>query len=115
MFRIQNITSVPYQRQTLVLEDGTNLTITMKYFEMQAAWFFTEILWGNFRLNGFRVCNNPNLLYQWRKLIPFGLACISDGAREPSLQEDFQSGASRLYVLEAADVNEYFEFLNVGQ
>lgn len=114
MNRIQNITSVPFQKQTLVLEDGDTFSITLKYVELEQGWFITEILWNTFRLQGIRVTNSPNILYQWRKLIPFGIACFTEGNREPTLQEDFSSGASKLYVLPASDVFNYTEFLNYG-
>lgn len=112
MQRIQNITAVPYQRQTLALSDGSRLTITMRFVEQQRGWFFDEISWEGFRLTGLRISNNPNMLYQWRNLVPFGIQCSTNGGREPSLQEDFFSGASKLHILERSDVEAYREYLN---
>lgn len=115
MYQIQNLTIDPKQKQTLVLPDGTQITITIEYVPSQLGWFLRTITYGDFVLNGIRICNNPDLLYQWRNLIPFGLACSSlDVRREPSLQEDFVSGASSLFILSADDVLAYTRYLSGG-
>lgn len=114
MYLVNQITADPYQRRTLVLDDGTTFTLTMYFAPMQLCWFITSFIYGDFELNGFRITNNPNMLYQWRNKLPFGLACISNAGREPQLQQDFSSGASKLYVLSEAEVLEYVEFLERG-
>lgn len=114
MLLIQQITSNPLQKQTLVLPDGTTLIMTMYFRPMQLGWFINNLTYGTFALNGLRITNNPNMLNQWRNLIPFGLGCFSTANREPSLQEDFSSGASKLYILTAAECTEYAEFLQLG-
>ena len=112
MFQIQNITSETKQLQTLVLPDGTSIVLEICFVPMQLGWFITSLTYGEFILNGVRITNSPNILYQFKNQIPFGLACFSTQDREPSLQEDFQSGASKLYVLTEAEVAEYAEFLS---
>ena len=67
-----------------------------------------------FTLNGLRITNSPNMLNQWKNILPFGLACFSTANREPSLQQDFASGNSVLYVLTQAEVTQYSEFLALG-
>lgn len=114
MLLIQNVTSVPYQKQTLVLPDGSFLNFTLRFVPLQQCWFFDEISWQSFLVNGLRCSNQPNLLRQWKNLLPFGLGCFSKANREPSLQEDFSSGASKLYVLTEAEVLQYEAFLNNG-
>lgn len=115
MYQIQNLTTDPKQKQTLVLPDGTQVTMTIEYVPSQLGWFLRTLTYGDFVLNNIRICNNPNLLYQWRNLVPFGLACSSlDTQREPSLQEDFASGASALFILSEADVELYTRYLSGG-
>lgn len=114
MLLIQQITNDPLQQQTLVLADGTQLLIQLYFRPMQYGWFFNQITYGAFQLQGLRITNNPNMLLQWRNLIPFGLACYSTAMREPSQQDDFASGASKLYLLSAAEVVQYTEFLQHG-
>lgn len=114
MYLIQRVTSNPLQKQALVLQDGSTLTLTMYFRPMQLGWFINQLTHGDFQLQGLRITNSPNMLNQWRNMLPFGLACFSTGNREPSLQQDFASGASKLYILDAAEVAEYTEFLKLG-
>ena len=114
MFQVQNLTGDSRQKQTLVLPDGSLIGLTIYFVPMQLGWFITELTYGSFVLNGIRITNSPDMLYQFRNQIPFGLACFSQSDREPSQQLDFVSGASSLYVLTADEVNQYLEFLSGG-
>lgn len=114
MFLIQRITANPLQTQTLTLEDGTSFSITLYLRPIQKGWFINELIYGDFTLKGMRIVNSPNMLNQFRNQIPFGLGCFSTGNREPGLQQDFVSGASKLYVLSAAEVEEFQEYLERG-
>ncbi len=114
MLLIRQITASALQKQSLVLGDGTQFTITMYFRPQQQGWFINELTYGTFILRGLRITNSPNMLNQWRNLLPFGLGCFSAASREPSLQEDFLSGNSKLYVLTQAEVVEYAEFLARG-
>ena len=113
MFLIQKISADPYQKQTLVLEDGTTFSITLYFIPMQYGWFITQLTYPttDFVLNGLRISNSPNMLNQFANLIPFGLCCLSAGNREPSQLQDFSSGASKLYVLSQTEVIEYQDYL----
>lgn len=111
MYRIQQVTSAPLQRQTLVLEDGNTIGLTVYYRPIQYGWFINELTYNDFTLRGIRICNSPNMLYQWKNKLPFGLACFSTGNREPQLQDDFLTGASKLYILTEDEVAEYAEYL----
>lgn len=112
MLRIQQITSDPRQRQTLLLEDGSSVVIQMRFASLQFGWFFDEITHLDFTVRGIRISNNFNMLHQYRNLIPFGIGCISAEDREPSQREDFSSEASKLYILTEGEVDEFTRFLN---
>lgn len=114
MLLIQQLTSDPLQSQNLVLPDGSQLTLTIYFSPMQLGWFITSLIYGAFTLNGLRITNSPDMLYQFKNEIPFGLACFTKGNREPSQQQDFSSGASSLYILTSAEVEQYSEFLANG-
>ncbi len=86
----------------------------MYFRPMQQGWFINEIAWNNFVCRGIRITNSPNILHQFKNQIPFGLACYSVANREPSLQEDFSSGASKLYILTEDEVAAYAEYLTNG-
>lgn len=112
---LQNLTTDPIQQQTIVLPNGQSFIYTMNFYSMQRGWFFSNITYGSiFAINGVRICNLPNILYQWSNLIPFGIACFSPSGREPSLQQDFASGASNLYILSPAEVAAYVAYVRGG-
>ena len=111
MFLIQKVTANPLQKQRLVLEDGSIVSIELYYRDLQQGWFINELTWNSFTLRGMRICNHPNLLHQYKNQIPFGLACYSTANREPSLIKDFSSQASKLYILSSAECEEFLEYL----
>lgn len=115
MLLIPNISSYPLQTQTVIIEDGSSFTFTMYYVPLQYGWYITNLYYGDFVLNGLRITNHPNLLYQYQNVIPFGLGCYTDQNREPTQQQDFESGASGLYLLSKAEMNEYEDFVKGGE
>lgn len=112
MFQVQNLTADTRQKQNLVLPSGEIISLSIYFIPQQLGWFITNLTYQNFVLNGVRISNSPNMLYQFRNQIPFGLACVSTQKREPTQQEDFASGASLLYILSEAEVEAYTEFLS---
>ncbi len=112
MFLIQQITSEPRQTQELILADGSLVSLSIYFIPMQYGWFITNLTFNDFVLNGVRITNSPNILFQFHNQIPFGLACFSKANREPSFQDDFSSGNSQLYILSQAEVDAYVEFLS---
>lgn len=111
---INQITTSPYQQQTFTLDDGSSFTMTLYFVPLQQGWFITELTYQTFILRGIRVTNSPNFLNQFRNIIPFGLGCISVANREPSLQQDFSSGNSKLYILSKLETEEFAEYLRLG-
>ncbi len=107
MYLVEKVTTNPLQKHTVVLPGGLFLNFEIYFRPMQYGWFFNSISYQDFEVKGLRITNNPNMLYQFQNLIPFGIGCFSNAGREPSLQEDFASGASRIYVLDEAEVLEY--------
>lgn len=112
MYTIQQITTDPLQTQSLVLPDGTSIQFTIVYKPLQYSWFIQDLVYGDFEIQGARICVSPNMLYQYKNQIPFGLACFSANNREPTLQDDFSSGNAQLYILTPEEVAEYASFLS---
>lgn len=112
MHIVQQITEAPLQQMTLILPDGSSLTMTLYFVPMQQGWFIRNLTYQTFVLNGLRITVSPNMLYQFRNLIPFGLACFSTNNREPSLAQDFSSGNCILYLLTEDEVDEYARLLS---
>ena len=113
MYKIESITNDAKQKQTIPHPTtGELIQFSMYFIEMQQGWFIKNLTYLNFVLNGVRISNNPDILYQWRNLIPFGLACFSPlTRREPTLQDDFVSGSATLYLLTEDEVDSYTEFI----
>lgn len=109
---IEGITNNPFQENTITLDDGSQFTIELKFVPMQLGWFIERLTYEDFTLNGFRICNSPNILHQFRNFIPFGIACQSIEDREPSLENDFQDRNTRLYLLTREETLEYARFLS---
>lgn len=116
MYQVQQITTDSTQNLNLLLPDGTAIQLTLNFKPMMLGWFIQAISYtkGNisFALNNLRIVVSPNMLHQWRNIIPFGIACQSVANREPSLQQDFSSGNSNLYVLTPEEVEEFEELIN---
>jgi hypothetical protein len=109
---IQQVTSDALQQQTIALPDGTTFVLTIYFVPQQYGWFITSLTYQNFTLNGYRIFNSTNILHQYRNQIPFGIACYgSQNEREPTQQQDFSSGACSLYLLTAAETQQYSDFL----
>lgn len=111
---IQQFTADPLQKQTLILPDGSTFTMTIYYRPLQIGWFIDTLTYGDFTLKGVRITDSPNMLNQFRNQIPFGIACYTQGNREPTQQEDFSSLNSKLYLLSEAECEEYAEYLRLG-
>lgn len=110
MYQVQNTTTNALQQQNLILPDGTIINFVIRYAPLQYGWFL-DLSYGQFSLNGLRITNSPNMLFQWKNILPFGLACFSTEGREATQQEDFASGEATLYVLTAAEVQAYIDYL----
>jgi hypothetical protein len=112
MYQIQNLTSDARQKQTLVLPDGSLIVISLYFVPMQLSWVITSLVYKEFVLTNLKITNLPDLLYQFKNKLPFGLACFSQANREPSQQQDFSSGASKLFILTNDEVQAYQEYLS---
>jgi hypothetical protein len=111
---LQSITASPLQQQTVALDDGTTFSFTLNFVPMQYGWFINSLSYGDFIINGLRIVNHPNFLYQWQNLIPFGMACFSTANREPQHEDDFASGASQLFILSKGDCLLYSKYITTG-
>lgn len=100
---IDNLSQEPVQVSTLELADGTSAILTLMYQPTVQRWAF-NLSWNDFVLEGVNLCVYPNVLREWRKLIPFGLTCVSTDNLDPLFIDDFSSGRVQLYILSEEDV-----------
>lgn len=108
MTTVTGISANPKQKFTLALDDGTQVSCSIEYRPQQQSWF-ADVQWETWVLNGLRLVPSPNLLRQWRNVIPFGFALLTGNQREISSQQAFASGAAELILLNAADVARFEE------
>ena len=110
---ITQITSDPKQKLVVLLDDGTQFELKIEFKPQQFGWFITSLVYGDvLTITGMRICVTPNLLRQFKNQISFGLACYSTASREPTLQEDFSSGAAQLFLLSEAEVQQFEDYLS---
>lgn len=111
MYQVQNITDASSQQQTVVLPDGTLMTFSMNYSQQQYGWFISALTYGTFTVNSIRITVNPNMLYQFKNILPFGLGCFQTTAnREPTQLEDFATELFQLFILTSDEVDSLQDF-----
>jgi hypothetical protein len=72
-----------------------------------------DVDYENFSAKGLGVCLHPNLLRDFRRVLPFGVFVRSLDGVDPILLNDFLSGRVELYVLNLDDM-EFVESTIVG-
>ena len=94
----------PAQTTTFTLEDGSAAKINLNFRAQQRGWFY-DLEYKNFLLTVQRIVNSPNLLRQFEKQIPFGLAVLTADGQDPMAQADFVGeSAAVIVLLDKADV-----------
>lgn len=103
MTLIDNLTAFSDQVTNLLLTDGTVATVRFKFDGATERWRI-DVTHGTHVLNGIGLCCSPNILSQWRDVIPFGLACVTADQTDPFRSTDFAVGRVKMYLLDRADV-----------
>jgi hypothetical protein len=112
MYQINQITSDTLQKHRLILPIGTALTMTLCFKPMQYGWFIEELVYGSRTYRSIRICVSPNFLYQFKNVLPFGLACYSSANREATQKQDFSSKNCILYLLNETEVQQLSELIS---
>lgn len=100
---INEITSEPNQNHRFALEDGTDVNITFNYRVNQSGWFYSFTHEGR-TFNNRRIVTSPNMIRQFKDILPFGFACTVEGGGEPIFQDDFELERAKFYLLDQSDV-----------
>ena len=102
---ISGLTDSPAQVSQIPLPDGTGATWTLSYRQKQNGWFYAlNYPTTGFNVNGNRLVTSPNFLRQYENEIPFGMACATLEAAEPTGQECFVDGTASIYLLSPSDI-----------
>ena len=102
---INNLTNYADQVTVVQLSDGSSASIEFIFNGTTEAWT-ANITYGNTTINSLGLCCYPNILRQWRNIIPFGLAIVTTDQTNPFDINDFASGRVLVYVLTQAEVAE---------
>lgn len=105
MKQITTITAAPKQQHTLVLENNETADFYLEYCGRMESWYFS-ISYNNTVQNCIKAVLTPNALRHLRRIIPFGIAFISESQVEPFRLDDFAAGRVQMYVLNSEDVAE---------
>jgi len=112
MYLIPNITNDPSQVMDLAMPDGVSTAqIYLRYKSNLKSWYM-DLVYQEFSFNNRRVCSHPNLIRQWLKILPFGLACYTLDGSDPYFKDDFQGGRCGLLLLTEAEVNNLEQFMS---
>jgi hypothetical protein len=114
MYLIEGLSKHSFQKQRLILPNGDPILLTIQFKPQQFGWFITSLSYDptDFLLKSARIVVSPNMLYQYKNQIPFGLACFTANGQEPTQQEDFSSGFASLYILSEAEVEAFSELIS---
>ena len=104
MYQILSLTDAPKQQFNALISGYDSATIYLEYKPQQYGWFMT-VTWGTFVLSNERVSASPNLLRQFKDILPFGLMITGDESLDPSAIDSWVE-KNQMYFLDAADVVE---------
>lgn len=111
MKTLEGLQAIPVQTLNTSLDGGDIIFITLTFRPAIQMWFI-DVTYNDFILTNTRLCNSPNILQQYDKIIPFGInVSISDNT-EPFLINDLSTGRVSLGVLtsdEVTQINDSYE------
>lgn len=107
MRQILVLNDLPKQQFRVSIENYDFLQVTIEYASNQYAWYMS-LLWGqNFEVKNDRVVCSPNLLRQYKDLIPFGILVRGPDSVDPFSITAWQDGWE-MHFLDSDDI-EYIE------
>ena len=99
MRKIDGLSAQPNQRFRMTSDDGEPIRFRLVFRPTSEQWYI-DVESGNFAINGLRVVESPDLLYQYRNIVPFGILCRVRGDGEPQVVNDFASERVAIYLVE---------------
>ncbi len=107
MQQITNLSDEADQTTRVALANGSIAVFEFIYLAAVERWAFS-VSHPDIQIDGMILCAGPNVLRDFRNVIPFGLGCYTTDGADPFYIEDFASGRVTLYVLDASEVD-FFE------
>lgn len=110
MYYVDVINDNASQIMSLVLDNGKNVNLKIRYSANQKGWFY-DLSYLDFNLYGRRIVTSQNMLRQFKNFIPFGIAILTTDGYEPIFIDDFKTKRANMYVLNQEDVQTVESFL----
>lgn len=111
---IENLTATRKQNFSTQITEG-KIDFILTYFPAIQKWFIDVSFKDSVIVKGYRLCKSFNLLFQWKKIIPFGIVVYSDEETEPFLIDDFSSGRFFFGILNQTEIEEIDVILSEGR
>lgn len=105
MTKIDNLTNFADQQSDLILDDGSVASLNMVYNASTERWI-ANVFYNGKTYNGIGLCDHPNILRQWKNVLPFGLSVATSDQTDPFDINDFSSGRVGMFLLNSADVQQ---------
>lgn len=105
MRQITEISQDPKQRFDIVTEDNDTFELKLEYSDQQEGWFYS-LTFGDLTANTARIVTGPNILRQYKNIIPFGISIVTDDQSEPVFIDDFSSERVKLFLLTEEEVEQ---------
>lgn len=105
MQTITELTNQPRQTYNFETEDNYLFDFSLEYIESQQGWFY-NLTYGDLEIKGSRLCCSPNILRQYDRLLPFGIAVLSTDLLDPFFLDDFTTGRITLNLITKTEVEE---------
>lgn len=103
--KLAQISAEPVQEHTLVLDNDEEVKFTLTYKANVRGWYFDiDYPARDFQLAGQRLAAFPNILRQYKNIVPFGLACFLEDGTEPLFLNDFSTNRAEIFILTEDDV-----------
>lgn len=103
---LDKLNSNPRQTFSVLAEDGSTVTFSFVYLPSQQCWT-VDVLRNDFAVKGIQLQVNPNILRNYRNVIPFGLSVTSEDGYDPYYLDDFDTQRIQVYLMSAADVEDF--------
>jgi len=99
MKQLLNLSDAAFQSTSVALGDGSSLDLFFRYRPAVQRWSM-DVAWGTFAAKGIIVTAHPNIMRQWRNVVPFGIGFISSDGADPFMLSDFLLGRVKVFVMD---------------
>ena len=110
---LTEISQDPKQRFDVKTEDNQTFELKLEYSDQQQGWFYS-ITFGDIVINNARLVTSPNIIRQFKNVLPFGIFIATDDLSEPLFIDDFSTERVKFLLLTPDEVEQVeIDFYNV--